>query len=108
KEVERLATAGCPGLNTLRDPVPVATELQGVRTHDAAAWRARASLLPRRPLCRLPLFLFPLKATRDTPSPTSAGRRGRVSVEVFLKRIVICYDGTWATLNNPDEVTNVV
>jgi len=25
-----------------------------------------------------------------------------------LKRIVICYDGTWATLRNPDEVTNVV
>ena len=37
KEVERLATAGCPGLNTLRDPVPVATELQVVRTHEAAA-----------------------------------------------------------------------
>jgi hypothetical protein len=30
-------TAGCPGLNTLRDPVPVATELEVVRTHEAAA-----------------------------------------------------------------------
>src|SRR6266850_3343373 len=37
KEVERLATAGCPGLNTLRDPVPVATELAVVRTREAAA-----------------------------------------------------------------------
>jgi len=25
-----------------------------------------------------------------------------------LKRIVICYDGTWNALTNPDEVTNVV
>src|SRR5262249_18098908 len=25
-----------------------------------------------------------------------------------LKRIVICYDGTWAAVTNPDEVTNVV
>jgi len=25
-----------------------------------------------------------------------------------LKRIVICYDGTWSALTNPDEVTNVV
>ena len=37
KEVERLATAGCPGLNTLRDPVPVATELAVIRTREAAA-----------------------------------------------------------------------
>ena len=25
-----------------------------------------------------------------------------------MKRIVICYDGTWNALTNPDEVTNVV
>ena len=25
-----------------------------------------------------------------------------------MKRIVICYDGTWSALTNPDEVTNVV
>ena len=37
KEVERLATAGCPGLNTLRDPVPLATELAVIRTREAAA-----------------------------------------------------------------------
>ncbi len=37
KEVERLATAGCPGLNTLRDPVPVETELAVIRTREAAA-----------------------------------------------------------------------
>jgi uncharacterized OsmC-like protein len=37
KGVERLATAGCPGLNTLRDPVPVATELAIIRTREAAA-----------------------------------------------------------------------
>ena len=37
KEVERLATAGCPGLNTLRDPVPVTTELAVIRTREAAA-----------------------------------------------------------------------
>src|SRR5262249_59926634 len=27
KEVERLAFAGCPGINTLREPVPVTTRL---------------------------------------------------------------------------------
>jgi len=37
KEVERLATAGCPGLNTLRDPVPVETELAVIRAREAAA-----------------------------------------------------------------------
>jgi len=37
KEVERLATAGRPGLNTLRDPVPVTTELAVIRTREAAA-----------------------------------------------------------------------
>jgi uncharacterized OsmC-like protein len=37
KEVERLATAGCPGLNTLRDPVPVATELAVIRTRETPA-----------------------------------------------------------------------
>ena len=25
-----------------------------------------------------------------------------------MKRLVICYDGTWNALTNPDEVTNVV
>ena len=25
-----------------------------------------------------------------------------------MKRIVICYDGTWNTVTNPNEVTNVV
>ena len=31
KEVERLAFAGCPGINTLREPVPVATRLAVTR-----------------------------------------------------------------------------
>ena len=25
-----------------------------------------------------------------------------------MKRLVICYDGTWNAVTNPDEVTNVV
>src|SRR4051812_27733029 len=42
-----------------------------------------------------------------------AGGRPRNGVEYVvrrfvLKRIVICYDGTWSALTNPDEVTNVV
>jgi uncharacterized OsmC-like protein len=32
KEVERLALAGCPGINTLRAPVPVETALEVTRT----------------------------------------------------------------------------
>ncbi|HEX9277988.1 MAG TPA: OsmC family protein [Casimicrobiaceae bacterium] len=32
-EVERLALAGCPGINTLRAPVPVESELQVMRTN---------------------------------------------------------------------------
>jgi len=31
KEVERLAFAGCPGINTLRAPVPVETRLEVTR-----------------------------------------------------------------------------
>jgi putative redox protein len=37
KEVERLAFEGCPGINTLREPVPVATELTVTRIKAAAA-----------------------------------------------------------------------
>jgi uncharacterized OsmC-like protein len=37
KEVERLALAGCPGISTLREPVPVATELRVTRTTARAA-----------------------------------------------------------------------
>ena len=36
-EVERLALAGCPGISTLREPVPVATELRVTRTTARAA-----------------------------------------------------------------------
>ena len=25
-----------------------------------------------------------------------------------MKRLIVCYDGTWNTLTNPDEATNVV
>jgi uncharacterized OsmC-like protein len=32
REVERLASAGCPGLSTLREPVPVETRLKVTRT----------------------------------------------------------------------------
>jgi uncharacterized OsmC-like protein len=32
REVERLASAGCPGINTLRTPVPVETRLEVTRT----------------------------------------------------------------------------
>ena len=32
KEVERLAFAGCPGINTLRAPVPVETRLEVTRS----------------------------------------------------------------------------
>src|SRR6266536_1802115 len=35
-EVERLALAGCPGINTLRAPVPVESELQVMRTNAGA------------------------------------------------------------------------
>jgi len=31
REVERLAFAGCPGINTLRAPVPVETRLEVTR-----------------------------------------------------------------------------
>jgi len=37
REVERLALAGCPGISTLRQPVPVATELTVTRTQAQAA-----------------------------------------------------------------------
>jgi len=38
KEIERLALAGCPGIATLRDPVPVETALTVTRPHaDRAA-----------------------------------------------------------------------
>jgi uncharacterized OsmC-like protein len=37
KEVERLALAGCPGISTLREPVPVATELRVTRSTARAA-----------------------------------------------------------------------
>jgi uncharacterized OsmC-like protein len=33
REVERLALAGCPGINTLHAPVPVESELQVMRTN---------------------------------------------------------------------------
>jgi putative redox protein len=36
-EVERLAFAGCPGISTLREPVPVETRLAVTRTKDKAA-----------------------------------------------------------------------
>jgi hypothetical protein len=32
KEVERLSFEGCPGINTLREPVPVETRLTVTRT----------------------------------------------------------------------------
>src|SRR3954447_9434769 len=35
-------------------------------------------------------------------------RRACTMRRSVLKRIVICYDGTWSALTNPDEVTNVV
>jgi uncharacterized OsmC-like protein len=37
KEVERLALAGCPGISTLREPVPVETELHVTRSTAQAA-----------------------------------------------------------------------
>jgi uncharacterized OsmC-like protein len=37
KEVERLAYQGCPGISTLREPVPVATEIKVTRTAAAQA-----------------------------------------------------------------------
>src|SRR5919198_4205776 len=37
KEIERLALAGCPGINTLRYPVPVETRLNVQPTSQAAA-----------------------------------------------------------------------
>ncbi len=37
KEVERLAYGGCPGISTLREPVPVATELRIARPAAAKA-----------------------------------------------------------------------
>jgi uncharacterized OsmC-like protein len=37
REVERLALQGCPGLNTLREPVPVETRLHVRPTSQAAA-----------------------------------------------------------------------
>ena len=37
REVERLALAGCPGISTLREPVPVETSLAVTRTRDRAA-----------------------------------------------------------------------
>jgi uncharacterized OsmC-like protein len=37
REVERLALAGCPGIATLRDPVPVESQLTVTRTTEAAA-----------------------------------------------------------------------
>jgi uncharacterized OsmC-like protein len=37
REIERLALAGCPGIATLRDPVPVTSELSVTRPTDAAA-----------------------------------------------------------------------
>ena len=37
KEVERLSFAGCPGISTLREPVPVETRLTVIRTRDVAA-----------------------------------------------------------------------
>jgi uncharacterized OsmC-like protein len=33
REVERLALAGCPGISSLREPVPVESELKVTRTH---------------------------------------------------------------------------
>ena len=36
-EVERLALAGCPGISTLREPVPVATKLTVTRSSARAA-----------------------------------------------------------------------
>lgn len=37
KEVERLSYAGCPGISTLREPVPVETRLAVIRPREAAA-----------------------------------------------------------------------
>ena len=37
KEIERLALAGCPGIATLRDPVPVETALTVIPPHAATA-----------------------------------------------------------------------
>ena len=32
REIERLALEGCPGISTLREPVPVETQLEVTRT----------------------------------------------------------------------------
>jgi uncharacterized OsmC-like protein len=37
EEVERLACQGCPGISTLREPVPVATEIRVTRPTEAKA-----------------------------------------------------------------------
>jgi hypothetical protein len=37
QEVERLALAGCPGIATLRDPVPVESRLMVTRTASGKA-----------------------------------------------------------------------
>jgi hypothetical protein len=37
REVERLAFEGCPGISTLREPVPVETRLEVTRTTEQAA-----------------------------------------------------------------------
>jgi uncharacterized OsmC-like protein len=37
KEVERLSFAGCPGINTLREPVPVETRLEVTRSKNEQA-----------------------------------------------------------------------
>jgi hypothetical protein len=37
REVERLSFAGCPGISTLREPVPVETRLAVIRTKVKAA-----------------------------------------------------------------------
>ena len=37
EEIERLALAGCPGISSLRQPVPVATELRVLPSTSRAA-----------------------------------------------------------------------
>jgi uncharacterized protein (DUF2235 family) len=38
----------------------------------------------------------------------TGGEKTAISWGIVMKRIVLCFDGTWNTLTNPDEVTNVV
>src|SRR5947208_1481759 len=42
------------------------------------------------------------------PRATIPEQRDSIIRRFVLKRIVICYDGTWNALTKPDEVTNVV